>query len=221
MKYLNAEKGIKKVYLSQLFAIFAAVLIGGTEMLTAAYKNIFNMSASELKLIPVLSVIVGVILLGAVITSLIIGMIGYYQASKDELLFRNSIFCALISGALTLVGELFQIPNGMLYTIFTTSATIVEMFVMVFAISGILNLSENCGRGDLSEKGGMLLKIMLVIYIISAVNALIIRIFELSDKAKIVSFIINAIDSVLIVTRYMLYLKYLHNSIIMLRENNT
>ena len=90
---------------------------------------------------------------------------------------------------------------------------------MVFAIAGLVNLSESQGWSDLSEKGDRLLKLLAVTYIISAVNALIIRIFELSAESKMISFIINVIDSCLIIIRYILYLRYLKGNILMLNNN--
>ena len=219
MDYLYIEKGIKKVYISQIFAIIAALLIGCTELVTSVYKNIIKGSSEKDSWIMILSLAVGVVLLAAVITSNLIGMIGYYQASKDDPLFKKSMYCAFTSCILTVVGELLQIPNGMLYTVFTASAMIVEMFVMVFAIAGLVNLSESQGWSDLSEKGDRLLKLLAVTYIISAVNALIIRIFELSAESKMISFIINVIDSCLIIIRYILYLRYLKGNILMLNNN--
>ena len=219
MDYLYIEKGIKKVYISQIFAIIAALLIGCTELVTSVYKNIIKGSSEKDSWIMILSLAVGVVLLAAVITSNLIGMIGYYQASKDDPLFKKSMYCALTSCILTVVGELLQIPNGMLYTVFTASAMIVEMFVMVFAIAGLVNLSESQGWSDLSEKGDRLLKLLAVTFIISAVNALIIRIFELSAESKMISFIINVIDSCLIIIRYILYLRYLKGNILMLNNN--
>ncbi len=219
MDYLYIEKGIKKVYISQIFAIIAALLIGCTELVTSVYKNIIKGSSEKDSWIMILSLAVGVVLLAAVITSNLIGMIGYYQASMYDPLFKKSMYCALTSCILTVVGELLQIPNGMLYTVFTASAMIVEMFVMVFAIAGLVNLSESQGWSDLSEKGDRLLKLLAVTYIISAVNALIIRIFELSAESKMISFIINVIDSCLIIIRYILYLRYLKGNILMLNNN--
>ncbi len=219
MDYLYIEKGIKKVYISQIFAIIAALLIGCTELVTSVYKNIIKGSSEKDSWIMILSLAVGVVLLASVITSNLIGMIGYYQASMYDPLFKKSMYCALTSCILTVVGELLQIPNGMLYTVFTASAMIVEMFVMVFAIAGLVNLSESQGWSDLSEKGDRLLKLLAVTYIISAVNALIIRIFELSAESKMISFIINVIDSCLIIIRYILYLRYLKGNILMLNNN--
>ena len=219
MDYLYIEKGIKKVYISQIFAIIAALLIGCTELVTSVYKNIIKGSSEKDSWIMILSLAVGVVLLAAVITSNLIGMIGYYHASMYDPLFKKSMYCALTSCILTVVGELLQIPNGMLYTVFTASAMIVEMFVMVFAIAGLVNLSESQGWSDLSEKGDRLLKLLAVTYIISAVNALIIRIFELSAESKMISFIINVIDSCLIIIRYILYLRYLKGNILMLNNN--
>ena len=69
MDYLYIEKGIKKVYISQIFAIIAALLIGCTELVTSVYKNIIKGSSEKDSWIMILSLAVGVVLLAAVITT--------------------------------------------------------------------------------------------------------------------------------------------------------
>lgn len=220
MKYLNAEKGIKKVYISQLFAIAAAALSCCSELLFDAFDN----NLTELLTRHLGAVFAGVafsaILIVSIIVFNIIGFLGYWQASKDEPIFRKSMLCVAASGALTVIGVFFKIPNGMLHTIFSNAGTIVEMFVVIFAVSGLIELCSNCGCDDLSGTGDKMLKILVATYIVSSVNALIIRIFELSAQAQIISVIVGAIDLVLIVLRYAIYLRYLRRVRIMLAKNN-
>lgn len=221
MKYLNAEKGIKKVYISQFFAIIAAALSGFAELMV----DVFNNDLTEL-LTAHLGIVfagfaLGVILIALIVAFNIIGFFGYYQASKDEPLFKKSVFCVAASGALTVIGTLFKLPNGMLHAIFSNAGTIVQMFVVIFAVSGLIALCGNCSRDDLSGAGDRMLKLLVVTYILSSVNALIIRIFELSAQAKIISVIFGGIDLVLMVLRYAMYLRYLRGVRTMLRENNT
>ena len=94
------------------------------------------------------------------------------------------------------------------------------MFEIVFAIAGLINISESLDRADFSERGDRLLKIMVFTYIITALNALIIRIFELSAEARIVSMFVNAADLVLIITRYVFYLRYLKGAKKMIADSN-
>lgn len=220
MKYLNAEKGIKKVYISQVFAIIAAAVSGCAELLLEVFNNnITDFLTRHLGVI-LAGFAFSVILIALIVLFNIIGFLGYCQASKDEPIFKKSMFCVAASGVLTLIGIFFKIPNGMLHSIFTNAGTIVEMFVVVFAVSGLMELCGNCGRDDLSETGDRMLKMLVVTYIISSVIALIIRIFELSAQAKIVSVIFGAVDLIMIVLRYALYMRYLRFVKKMLGENN-
>lgn len=221
MKYLNAEKGIKKVYISQIFAIIAAALSGCAELMFDAFNNDLAELLTRHLGIVFAGFALSILLISLIVAFNIIGFLGYYQAAKDEPVFKKSVFCVAASGALTVIGTFFKIPNGMLHTIFTNAGTIVEMFVVIFAVSGLMELCGNCSRDDLSGAGDRMLKILIVTYIISSVNALTIRIFELSAQAKIISVIVGAIDLVLIVLRYAMYLRYLRGVRKMLGENNT
>lgn len=219
MQYLNTDKGIKKIRASQFVAIIASLLTGGTTLLINLFSNTEG-GTDFFTILPLL--ILGVISmlasLAAMMVTLVLGLVGYRQLAADELEFRKAFLCTAASGALSIVGFFFQIPNGAISTILTTAGTIVEMFVIIFAVSGFINLSENCERPDMAEQGDSLLKLFIVTYIIAAINALIIRIFELSSQAKIVSDIIGVIDLAINVLRYVLYLKYLKKTEGMLME---
>ena len=147
----------------------------------------------------------------------IFNFIGFYQASKDEAEFKKAMICAIIVGVFSLIGFVFQIPNGTVYTIFSAASTIFEMFVMIFSISGLINICINQKRTDLAQKGDKLLKFLVITYIISSIDALVIRIFELSTHAKIISVIVGIIDFVLTVVQFVLYIRYLTQTLQMFK----
>ena len=221
MKYFNAKKGLKKVYISQVFAIIAAVLSSLTVLFIGLFKIGFadSVAASVLEF-AVLTFAFGLSMIIMVILTNLFGIIGYFQAAKDEPEFRKAMLCMIASGALVIIGSVFQLPNGTLYTIFTSAGTIVEMFVMVFSISGIIKISDSFENTKMSGRGDFLLKVLVATYIISSIDTLIVRIFELSDQAKIVSVILDVIDLALIVLRYVLYLRYLRAAMRMITEND-
>lgn len=214
MVFSNAKKGIKKIILGQLFAIITTVLSSGIALLLGITARIFggidSVVATHLMLA---SFFIGLVSVVTITLTAVISFIGYIQASKDEADFRNAMFCALAVGALSVTGFFFKIPNGSISTIFNSASTIVEMFVMIFAISGVINLMTACERADMAEEGDRVLKILVITYIISAINSLIIRIFELSEHAKNVSIIIGVVDLVLSIIQYVIYIRFLRGSL--------
>ena len=223
MDYSNAKKGIKTIYTSVVFAIIAALLGAGTslllEILSLISETMNEFASSIFGVISLLfCFIISLIMLS--ITSLL-GCVGYYRASKDEEEFKKALICALAGGALTFIGTIFQVPNSTVYTILTASGTIVETFVMVFAVTGLINICERFERQDLAAKGDMLLKILVFLYIISAINAIIIRLFNHVMHTKIFAIITGTLDLALSITQYILFLKYLKQTGAMLDGTET
>lgn len=217
MNFPHAEKGIKKLVIAQAFAIAATVLLNVPLILINAFdmfgSDVFDMGRLSLWYFILSSLVFA---LPAQVLTVVLSVTGYVQASRDEKDFRKAMICALANTALVIFGAVFQMFNMTLSTIFSAASTIVEMFAMVYAITALIHLSEQCERDDMMQRGNTLLRVLVTTYIIAAVNALIIRIFELSSKAVIVAVIIGVIDLILNVTQIVLYLIYLKQAAKML-----
>lgn len=219
MGFPSAKKGIKKMIIAEILAIVSSVIATGAELLLyLATEGILDLNyISETPLLLV-GLFLGLSLPFIIIVSSLIVIVGCFQASKDESEFKKAMLCMIASSTMTLIGLIFQIPNGMLYTVFTSSGMILEFFVMVFAVSGIINLSEKCERSELVRSGDVLLYILTASYLINAVNRLIIRIFELSEQSRIVAVVFGAIELILSILQHFLFLQYLAKSRKMLTE---
>ena len=219
MDYSNLEKGISFIRYSQIFVIAAAVI--GSSILGIKYFCDVDLSdcATRYSLL-ILLVNVILILVYAVFTVFfgVFGMIGYCKAAKDEGEFKKSAICLLVSGMLTGVGMFLHIPNDLLYIILTSSGTVMEMFVVIFAVSGMIKVSDICENFDISARGDAMLKVIVVTYIISAVSNLIICFLELTAHVQIFSVLFDTGDSLLSIARYVLYLRYLKSCSQMLAE---
>lgn len=214
MKDSNVGKGLKKIVIGQYFAIIATLFMVGASLLINIFKtNALLQDSDFFVALVTVSIISGFVFFAAMIISVIFNFIGFYQASKDEAEFKKAMICAIIVGVFSLIGFVFQIPNGTVYTIFSAASTIFEMFVMIFSISGLINICINQKRTDLAQKGDKLLKFLVITYIITSIDALIIRIFELSTQAKIVSVIFGVIDFILTIVQFVLYIKYLRQTL--------
>ena len=218
MKDINVAKGLKKIIIAQYFAIVATMLLGSTSLLLAVFEmSSFLQNNDFYVLLVAASLVIGFVFTIAISISVIFNFFGYFQAAKDEPEFKKAMICAIVVGVLSVIGFFFQIPNGTLHTIFNSASTIFEMFVMIFSLSGLINISANHKRADMAEAGDKLLKILVITFIISSIDSLVIRIFELSSHAKIVSIIIGIIDFALSIIQYVLYIRYLTQSLKMLK----
>ena len=218
MRFPNAEKGIRKIYFAEIFAICAAVLSGATTLLldnlTQHIKDAEPFVVSSLKTFSTLFASASLVMMTL---TAVFAFIGYVQAGQDEVEFRKAMICAVANGVLVIVGMFFQISNGTLYTTLNAAAPIVEMFVMIFGLTGLINIAERCERTDMVERGSTVLQIVVATYIISSLNALIIRIFELAAPTKIIALVTGLVDLALSIVQYIIYLRYLKASLKLLR----
>lgn len=217
MKFPNAEKGIKKLIISVIFSIIAAVLIN-VPMISVNIMAMMGGDPSAVSDTPLWFFVINssFAALTAQAFALVLSIIGYIQASNDEKDFKKAMVCSLAGGAMFVFISFFQILNTTLSTILSAASMILEMFVMIYSVTALIHLSEQCDREDMVKKGNTLLKFLVCTYIIAALNALIIRTFELSSKSIIVAVVIGVIDLVLNIAQFILYLSYLKKTAKML-----
>ena len=163
MQYLHAEKGIKKIYISQIIAVIALLLVSCSTLFVKLFIYA-SLDADEV-ISNILLLLVGggfeLLAVIAFVLMVIYGMLGYWNASKDDSEFRRAMICVLASGVLAIIGSLFQLPSPMLHTMFSAASMVLELFIVVYAISGIINLAQGCEHSEMADEGDRLLKIMV------------------------------------------------------------
>ena len=217
MHFSHARKGVNKIIIAQVFAILATVLASGVGLILPVAERLTDNKDVLNTLLFMISVAMsGITATIVLVLMAVFSFFGYGQAAKDEAAFKKSMICALMGSTLTISGFFVQIPNDLLSTLLTSAGTVVEMFMLVYAVSGVMNLAVHCGQLSVTDGGRFMLRLLVVTYLITSVNTLIIRIFELSEHAWIVSIVIGAINSVLELLRYAFYLRYLRQCAAML-----
>lgn len=219
-QFIHVQKGIKKIMIAQIVAIVSTVfssvlsfllLLLGINVSSAEY------SGPELIWITIYAVL-GFCSVVAIVVTMIISIWGFLQASKDEPEFKKAMICTAVSGTVLVFGSVFHIPNGAIYTILTSVASIVEMFVAIFGLSGMIIIADRCERSDVKASGNFWMKIMVLTYFIISINALVIRIFELSSQARMISAIFGVFDLVLSASQYIIFWMYSRKVLHMLKH---
>lgn len=220
MRFKHAAKGVTKIFLAELFSVFAFCFIGAALVLALVFGALKEMPDTALVGFFVSVVSAAVLLLG----SGVLKVVGYIQAAKDEEGFVRAIICAIVALVLGIIASLFHTQTGALawvHTILSAAALLAQMFVLIAAIGGLISLSEQCRRVDMVRRGNTILMIVEVIYVLTFIGIILQQLFGvIVDKAVVASITaaLGILIIVLMVIQTFLLLGYLKKAGKMLRE---
>ena len=223
MRFPNAAKGVKKIFTAEILSLIA-VLIGGTVMVLA---TVLGISASENNETAAGVIIIALFVCAiAALVMLIVGgimnIVGYIQAAIDEAGFARAIVCTIFSVIFYVLGTLFQGTEGVLSWLCAISliaSQLLRMLVTIFAIGGLINLSDRCDRPDMVNKGQNIVRVLCAIYVLNCVAILSKELFGDILSNDIFISVLTIVAAVLMVVEFVLYLSYLSKAAKMLREH--
>ncbi|MBQ6152613.1 MAG: hypothetical protein IJJ15_02570 [Ruminococcus sp.] len=213
MRFLYAAKGVKKIFSAEILSLIAK-LAGGVVMalviILGISANTENYESAGVTLI--VMAICAIAALVLMIVGGIMNIVGYIQAAVDEPGFSRAVVCTIFSIIFYALGTLFQGLDGALSWVSSGSlvvSQILRLMVTIFAIGGLMNLSEKYNREDMVNKGRNILRVLCAIYAVSCV-AIIMKEMFVDDATNMILVTILAISVVvLILIEYILYLSYL------------
>lgn len=217
MSYSNLKKGLIILFIAHFFTIISTLIqYISSNILNIVLDYSDGFGAALFSPLGAANALLIILSLIAMTVAGILNFTGYVYAAKDEGEFRKSMFCVLVVALVYIIGFLFKIPNDTVYIILSTSGSIIEMFAMVFSVSGIINLSIKYENDTMVKRGDYLLRFILVSYIFSSVNSIVFRIFELSSQIKTVSEILGVIDLVINIAQFIVYMVYIRQAVNMM-----
>ena len=219
MRFPNAASGVKKIFTAEILALISEILLlfAGVLVVIAlgAAQNNANDSLA-------LGTLAGFAIFGfgatvIAVIAFILKIVGISQASKDENSFKTAIICLIIGIVGSLVYSIFQTSSPTVASIGNLIYQLMNLFVTIFVISGIIKLADQLNDGVVSAKGSTLLKLITVIYALTIIANIIVLILG-GYSVSIVAAIIYLIALILTVVQYFMYLAYLSNAKKMLAE---
>ncbi|MBR3494255.1 MAG: hypothetical protein IKH38_02405 [Clostridia bacterium] len=180
MRYPNAAKGIKKIYLAEILGIVAAVFGIGILVLTAVRNVDLSAGGDALRTnmesagIVTQFVIYGIAAILLVLVSYFLGIAGILQASKDEESFKRALWVELLGLALTIVIAYLQNSSPRIASWLNIAVTVCAMTVTLLVLEGICRLAESLGRKDITALAEQSRKYLLIAYLLSAVGELFV-----------------------------------------------
>lgn len=157
MRYPNAAKGIRKIYIAEILGILAAVLAIVMVFMVAANNIDTSISGEEaaqaLEAAKIAGPIValGVIMMLIMLVSYILNLIGISNAAKDDEGFKRALWVLLASMAFGIVAAILQNSNPRVANWLEVPSTLFELVVTIYVLEGIGNIARNLGRKDIVD----------------------------------------------------------------------
>lgn len=214
MKFPNAFKGISKIYSAEILNLISALCMGITGGLGAAaasaMSNSSDISAAGVGSLAgagIFGIAAGVISIIAFIFTLI----GLNAAGKDEQSFKNGFIAVIVGIVLSVLSSALN-SNAFLSNLFSTLSSVINLFVTIMVIQGVINLAKKYNDNSVINRGNTLLKIVVAINIIAIVLQIIKAIVGRNNTANAIAGVLAIVAAVLMIVQIVMYLKYLKSA---------
>ena len=208
MRFPNAFRGIKKIWLAELLMLLAAVvgiimvIVMATNGTMVGEDIIINESVKTP--IAILGIVTAVIALVA----FILNLVGLINANNDDPAFRIALLVTILGIVASAISAIWS-NNETLNKWMDTALTICSLFASYYVLTGIANLAEK--MSDAATKALALKSRTLVegSFCATALFKLIISIFKIQSGSTIHT-IMAVIALLLELVSYILYLRALN-----------
>ena len=207
MRFPNAYRGVKKIWLAEMLMLLAAI-VGIVIVIVAAMNG--SMVGEDIVIsegvktpIAILGIVTAVILL----IGFILNLIGLINANNDDSAFRIALLVTILGVVASAISAIWS-NNETLNKWMDTALTICSMLASYYVLTGIANLAEK--MSDAATKALALKSRTLVegSFCATALFKLIISIFKIQNGSTI-STILAVVALLLELVSYILYLRAL------------
>ncbi len=204
MKYPNALKGIKRIFLSELLSLFAALTAIPVLFLT---NNEENITEKEIDTTMVIIIILAAVLLLMRLIGYILNIIGIHKAAKDESVFGIALLFVILGIGSNIAADIF-VNNKSVSAFLSGVHEISDILVTYYIIKGICSLSERLKNKKMVRRGKLLFGTYIILVVLIVAMNLVSRFFG-NSVGDTIEGILAAATGVLTIIQYIIYLGYL------------
>lgn len=224
MRFPYAEKGVKKLFVAELLLLIVALTSDADFVWAKLFDGLMDSSAAEAPALTVFSVC-GIVAVASLFIGGILCIVGYLQAARDEKSFLNAAKASVIAVVLDFAANVLLLLSddvGWASTVLAALAEITWLFAAIFLITGVIKLSQQCARADMEKMGGRILSLLELIYVLHIIILLLNQMLRSSVDVTITEtllMILEPVNLLLSVARYVIAMIYLVKAARMLRES--
>lgn len=213
--FTNAYEGVKKIYIAEIFALIASilVLIGSIFSATGIQAGEETASGNGLLISAGLFVIIAAILL---IIAEIMNILGVNRASKDEPAFKEALIALLIGIAANIVVSVFS-STTMIQNIGKSVMNVMEILASYYICTGVINLADRLNNSEVSARGKKVRSMLMGIWIAAAILNALAALFA-NETIQGILGITAIVAGIISIVAYFLYIGLLGKAKMMLSK---
>ncbi len=218
MRYPNAAKGIKKIYLAEILGILAVVLAIVMVIMVAGSHVDTSISGEEAAQalqaanIGAPFVILGVAMMLLMLVSYFMNLSGIINASKDDEGFKRALWALLASIAFGVVAAILENSNARVANWLKVPSTLFELVVTIYVLEGIGNLARNLGKNEIVNLSKQCRTWMMCSLVLSAAAEVLVSLQVAESALKTTS---GVAAGLLQIVAYVVYLRVLNQARLM------
>ena len=207
MRFPNAYRGVKKIWLAEMLMLLAAIVGIIMVIVMAANGTMVGEDIVINEGVKTPIAVFGIVTAVIALVAFILNLIGLINANNDDFAFRIALLVTILGIVASAISAIWS-NNETLNKWMDTALTICSMFASYYVLTGIANLAEK--MSDAATKAVALKSRTLVegSFCATALFKLIISIFKIQDGSTI-STILAVIALLLELVSYILYLRAL------------
>ena len=218
MKYPNAARGIKKIYIAEILCILGSVMAIGIAIMVGANRidtGIDGQAAAQALQsagIAVPFTILGVMMMLLMVLSYILNLSGIVNASKDDEGFKLALWTLLASIVFGIAAALLESSNAKVANWLKVPSTLLEMVVMIYVLEGINNMAKGLGNKEVADMSAQCRTWLISALILSAVAEALVALGTAGTALHTTSGVVAAL---LQIVAYVVYLRVLNKARLM------
>ena len=207
MRFPNAYRGVKKIWLAEMLMLLAAIVGIIIVIVMAANGTMVGEDIVINEGVKTPIAVLGIVTAVIALVAFILNLIGLINANNDDSAFRIALLVTILGIVASAISAIWS-NNETLNKWMDTALTICSMFASYYVLTGIANLAEK--MSDAATKAVALKSRTLVegSFCATALFKLIISVFKIQNGSTI-STILAVIALLLELVSYILYLRAL------------
>ena len=207
MRFPNAFRGVKKIWLAEMLMLLAAIVGIIIVIVMAANGTMVGEDIVINEGVKTPIAVLGIVTAVIALVAFILNLIGLINANNDDSAFRIALLVTILGIVASAISAIWS-NNETLNKWMDTALTICSMFASYYVLTGIANLAEK--MSDAATKAVALKSRTLVegSFCATALFKLIISIFKIQNGSTIYT-ILSVVALLLELVSYVLYLRAL------------
>lgn len=208
MRFPNAAKGVSRIFVAEILALIAEVLIfiGAIMAILAVAAGTTGRdglaAGSGLGALGIIGIAGILALIG-----FIMNIVGIVNASRDEESFKTALYCLLVGIVASVIASAFS-TNVFVSNLCSIISNLMSLIVTIMVITGIIKLANRLHNAAVSAKGNTQLRLIVIIYTLSLICNVIVT-FLGGQAASTIAGVLAVIASILSIIQYILYIIFL------------